>query len=778
MKTTGKEAESRQHHIEDFLDKLKKANNDAFEIKEMPPLSTIHINLDQLTATDIPLIKELFDYLLRNRGKNISLQVSLASLAWENPVIIDRSFFNLEKVWFKNLTKNDNNIFLTPCLFAGLLSSLRDNNLLSDCSKWCDAFRQKMTSRTASGLEIDVYKSSIDYLYALSANNSVLEMLLPAILHLSVNGPMLRGGTSLAETLAWIEKSEDYLTAFQTFPSLLLHKTINSDSDVFERMKDIKAAISPYDEEGNSLLSLCNRDDRLEEAYLLTPDINHKNKKGETALHRAVYHRNLNKIRFLLIHGADSNIKDKYGETFWTLRPLNGHDLDDLSLFEKAYALTENINHKNDMGETPLHCAARSGNSNKAYFLLTHGANPTIKNNNYETFWTLPPAKSSQLENLDIYRLYHQGGQVIDPPMKPPNQRGGTCAMYAVHYTATLLYARYPESFQKPPIPARKGDTHPKAKESLRSLYKGSGKGEIFSVARVQEMIKEAGCESKVYPINDYDEFKHVIDDAIAQKLPLIIPFASTKGQYNSSLKGYKAHWASITGVGNKLKIGLQLMDKTKFFTAPYLPPTNGILVAQWGYNYSIDPALLFNSFFNIKPVFPMRHLLKEKGKKWEEQGCEMVFMTMAPTLNDFTIDVNATYVYVTGDDTFYYINKANNLCEQIAVTPENLNKLIDGQALRMFNKEVKNDRITAKRIGSLGSDSLDAITCLTGHSHWEKHQKSIEETENMKVHTIPTTDLKDFCRKLIVVMPAGYKMKSKPHDKKNEDKQDACKIM
>lgn len=43
--------------------------------------------------------------------------------------------------------------------------------------------------------------------------------------------------------------------------------------------------------------------------------------------------------------------------------------------------------------------------------------------------------------------------------------------------------------------------------------------------------------------------------------------------------------------------------------------------------------------------------------------------------------------------------------------------------------------------------------------SEWEKSDVSVEASDEIKVEIIPLTELKDFRRKLIIVLPPGYNL-------------------
>jgi hypothetical protein len=75
-----------------------------------------------------------------------------------------------------------------------------------------------------------------------------------------------------------------------------------------------------YSNVGNSFLHLCDDPEFFAEALAWTPDINHLNAAGNTALHEAMRRNKIEKVNFLLSHGANTDIKNAQGETFWTIK--------------------------------------------------------------------------------------------------------------------------------------------------------------------------------------------------------------------------------------------------------------------------------------------------------------------------------------------------------------------------------------------------------------------------------------------------------------------------
>src|SRR6267142_6282852 len=114
-------------------------------------------------------------------------------------------------------------------------------------------------------------------------------------------------------------------------------------------------------------------------------DVNARDSKGETALHRAVIYDRApdhKMMRFLLRKGADVNAVRQYQET-----PL--HEAASLGLLEVVRILVEhgaNVNAPAGRGETPLHLASCPvGYPEIVEFLLLHGASIEAPQNNGAT---------------------------------------------------------------------------------------------------------------------------------------------------------------------------------------------------------------------------------------------------------------------------------------------------------------------------------------------------------------------------------------------------------
>ncbi|XP_055326006.1 CARD- and ANK-domain containing inflammasome adapter protein-like, partial [Sitodiplosis mosellana] len=85
-----------------------------------------------------------------------------------------------------------------------------------------------------------------------------------------------------------------------------------------------------------------------------TRNVNEKDKKGETALHRAAFAGKVKEAQNLIAEGADPNIKNKFNETPLHLAAENGHK----SVTEVLSRKAKEFNIKNNLHYTPLHLAS------------------------------------------------------------------------------------------------------------------------------------------------------------------------------------------------------------------------------------------------------------------------------------------------------------------------------------------------------------------------------------------------------------------------------------
>jgi ankyrin repeat protein len=106
-------------------------------------------------------------------------------------------------------------------------------------------------------------------------------------------------------------------------------------------------------------------------------DVNARNEKGETQLHR-VAGKPGKGVELLLAHGADVNAKDLFGDT-----PLHkAASADNKELTALLLAHGADVNARDMIGYTPLHCATFKDESE---LLLAHGADANAKDDKGQT---------------------------------------------------------------------------------------------------------------------------------------------------------------------------------------------------------------------------------------------------------------------------------------------------------------------------------------------------------------------------------------------------------
>ncbi len=118
-------------------------------------------------------------------------------------------------------------------------------------------------------------------------------------------------------------------------------------------------------------------------------DVNAKNKKGLTPLHKAADLSRKVVAEVLLAHGADVNAKDKDGETPLHWAAKHNGDMEHVDLAELLVTHGADVNAKGTDGWTPLHWAACTGHKGDAEFLILHGADVNATNSNGQTPLTL-----------------------------------------------------------------------------------------------------------------------------------------------------------------------------------------------------------------------------------------------------------------------------------------------------------------------------------------------------------------------------------------------------
>lgn len=285
---------------------------------------------------------------------------------------------------------------------------------------------------------------------------------------------------------------------------------------------------------------------------------------------------------------------DAQGDTF-----LHVCVADDMNLFQKALKLTPNINLANQLGNTPLHQAAITNHVQLARFLLLKGANPNIENRKKQTFLTIDSACPGA---LDLYRLFAREGVALKHPVASLVQKGFTCGFYAAYCAAYYYFEMSSPLFKLPLILPKKDDSIFLSTESLRmfgKLNKWTMVGEIFSVEVLNKILQKLECTTSVFTINEeteFDTFISIIQNAIQNGSPVIIPFCADNGLPSKNPNTLNLHWGTIVGM------------RAQF-----------ILVAQQGSTEAMDAKELFEAFYNVPDKTVDLHFYKEgKGKDWQ----------------------------------------------------------------------------------------------------------------------------------------------------------------
>jgi ankyrin repeat protein len=123
----------------------------------------------------------------------------------------------------------------------------------------------------------------------------------------------------------------------------------------------------------DALPDLVNAGDRAAAVELISSgsDVNELSVDGTTALHWAVYRKDLELVQMLLDEDADPNIRNDYGASPMTVASEHG----DFAIMQALVEAGGDIESPNDEGQTLLMAVARTGRLDTAKLLLEKGAN-------------------------------------------------------------------------------------------------------------------------------------------------------------------------------------------------------------------------------------------------------------------------------------------------------------------------------------------------------------------------------------------------------------------
>ncbi|KNC34509.1 hypothetical protein FF38_02774 [Lucilia cuprina] len=145
-------------------------------------------------------------------------------------------------------------------------------------------------------------------------------------------------------------------------------------------------------------------------SFRRSPSINWQDVNGYTALHHACLNGHYEIVKVLLAHHAAHEIPDIRGSSPLYLAAWAGNEhIVNLLLMLRG---TGNLNAQTIENETALHCAAQHGHNAVVSALLARGADPTIRNNSFQT----PLDLAAQFGRLEVVQtLISKHPELIEP---------------------------------------------------------------------------------------------------------------------------------------------------------------------------------------------------------------------------------------------------------------------------------------------------------------------------------------------------------------------------
>jgi len=126
-------------------------------------------------------------------------------------------------------------------------------------------------------------------------------------------------------------------------------------------------------------------------------DVNGQNFEGRTALHLATLSRAIDKIEWLLRHGANVNARDLEGAT-----PLHyAAAFDDVAAIKLLVGFGAHLNAQDDDGDCPLIWAVRDGQRAAIQLLIQSGADVYARNDDAEDSLSV----ASSCGDIDMVRF-------------------------------------------------------------------------------------------------------------------------------------------------------------------------------------------------------------------------------------------------------------------------------------------------------------------------------------------------------------------------------------
>ncbi|KRF78710.1 ankyrin repeat and SAM domain-containing protein 1A isoform X1 [Drosophila virilis] len=149
-------------------------------------------------------------------------------------------------------------------------------------------------------------------------------------------------------------------------------------------------------------------------SFRRSPNINCQDVNGYTSLHHACLNGHSAIVRLLLAHNAQVDVPDVRGSTPLFLASWAGHqDIVKMLLFHSP--MPANPNAQTIENETPLHSGAQHGHNAVVAILLSYGADPTIRNNSFQTALDL----AAQFGRLQAVQTLLR----VDPDLIAPYRR-------------------------------------------------------------------------------------------------------------------------------------------------------------------------------------------------------------------------------------------------------------------------------------------------------------------------------------------------------------------
>ncbi|XP_037807458.1 ankyrin repeat and sterile alpha motif domain-containing protein 1B isoform X5 [Lucilia sericata] len=145
-------------------------------------------------------------------------------------------------------------------------------------------------------------------------------------------------------------------------------------------------------------------------SFRRSPSINWQDVNGYTALHHACLNGHYEIVKVLLAHHAAHEIPDIRGSSPLYLAAWAGNEhIVNLLLMLRG---TGNLDAQTIENETALHCAAQHGHNAVVSALLARGADPTIRNNSFQT----PLDLAAQFGRLEVVQtLISKHPELIEP---------------------------------------------------------------------------------------------------------------------------------------------------------------------------------------------------------------------------------------------------------------------------------------------------------------------------------------------------------------------------